>query len=102
MYLAHIHLLLNHFPILGSFIGLGLFLVSLAANSDDLKQASFALFAFIALLAVPTYMSGNSAQDVIKNSPGLSAALIQTHEGTALVALVFMEITGFAALLGLW
>jgi len=102
MYSAHIHLLLNHWPIIGSFIGLGLFLVSLLANSDDLKQASLALLALIALLAIPTYMSGSLAQDVIKDSPGLSEALIQTHQGAALLALVFMEITGFAALLGLW
>lgn len=102
MYLAHLHLLLNHWPIIGSFIALGLFFVSLVANSDDLKQASLALFAFIALLAIPTYMSGSLAQDVIQNSPGLSEALIQTHQGAALLALVSMELTGFVALVGLW
>jgi len=102
MNLAHIHLLLNHWPIIGSFIGLALFLVSLAANSDDLKQTSLAVFGLMALLAIPTYMSGNVAQEVLKGTPGLSKALIQTHENTALLALVSLEITGAAALLGLW
>ena len=81
MNLVHIHLLLNHWPIIGSFIGLALFLVSLAAHSDDLKQTSLAIFALIALLAIPTYMSGNVAQEVLKGSKGLSEALIQTHQG---------------------
>ena len=102
MNLAHIHLLLNHWPIIGSFIGLALFLVALVANSDDLRQTSLALFALIALLSIPTYMSGNVAQEVLKGTAGLSNALIQTHENTALLALVFMEITGAVALLGLW
>jgi hypothetical protein len=102
MYLAHIHLLLNHWPIIGSFIALGLFLVSLVANSDDLKQASLALFALIALVTIPTYMSGSLAQEVIKESPGVSKALIQTHQGAALLAFLFMEITGAVALVGLW
>src|SRR5438093_1699255 len=102
MNLVHIHLLLNHWPIIGSFISLGLFLVSLIANSDDLKQTSLAFFALLALLAIPTYMSGNVAQEVLKGSAGLSEALIETHQGAALLALVFMEITGAFALIGLW
>jgi|SRR5437867_4868960 len=102
MNLAHIHLLLNHWPIIGSFIAFALFLVSLIANSDDLKQTSFASFGLIALLSIPTYMSGNVAHEVLKGSAGLSQALIETHQGAALLAFVFMELTGAVALIGLW
>ena len=102
MYLAHIHLLLNHWPIIGSFIGLGLLLAALVAHSDHLKQASLALLSLIALLAIPTYMSGNAAEEMLAAVSGVSAASIQTHQGAALLALVFMEITGAVALLGLW
>src|SRR5207302_2820098 len=99
MTLAHIHLLLNHWPIIGAFVGLGLFLVALAANSDDLKQTSLAFFAFLALLAIPTYMSGDVANEVLKTNTPLSKGLIDTHHGAAMLALIFMEITGFAALI---
>jgi hypothetical protein len=102
MNLAHIHLLLNHWPIIGSFVALGLFLVSLIANSDDLKQTSLVSFGLIALLAIPTYLSGNVANEVLKGTAGLSQALIETHQGAALLAFVFMEITGAVALFGLW
>jgi hypothetical protein len=34
--------------------------------------------------------------------PEVSMDLIQTHQGAALLALVFMEITGAFALIGLW
>jgi len=66
MNLVHIHLLLNHWPIIGSFVGLGLFLVSVFANSDALKQTSLAFLALIALLSIPTYMSGKVAQEEVK------------------------------------
>ena len=110
MNLAHIHLLLNHFPTVGMIIGIGLFLLALIGKSDDLKKASLVVFLGIALLALPTYMSGNAAQEKIcvaqgKNpcaDPGLSRDLIEQHEGAALLALVFMEITGAFAWLGLW
>ena len=38
MNLAHLHLVLNHFPIIGTVIGLGLFVGSFVGKSDDLKQ----------------------------------------------------------------
>lgn len=102
MNLAHLHLLLNHWPIIGTFIGLGLFLVALAGKSDHLKQASLALFSLIALLTIPAYMSGNLAQDVIQGEPGVSQALIATHQGASLLAFLFVEITGGLAWVGLW
>jgi hypothetical protein len=102
MNLPHIHLLLNHLPILGTLITLALFFVALVSKQDDLKQASLAMFALIALLAIPTYMSGSGARQLMKENPNLSMAAIETHQGAALIALIFMEITGGVALLALW
>jgi uncharacterized membrane protein len=102
MNLAHLHLLLNHWPIIGSFIGLGMLILALAEKSDDLKQASFASLSLLALVALPAYMSGNAAQEMIQRSEGVSQALIETHQGAALIALVFIEITGALAWVGLW
>jgi uncharacterized membrane protein len=102
MNLAHIHLLLNHWPIIGAFVGLLLFLVAFFANSDDLKQTSLAFFTLIALLAIPTYTSGDVANEVLKTSTALPKELINTHQGAALLSLIFIEITGAVALIGLW
>ena len=102
MDLAHLHLLLNHFPTIGSIIGGGLFVLSLITKSDDLKRASLVVLLGISLIAIPTYISGNGAQDAVKSLPGVSKALIETHEGAALVALGFIEVTGAFAWLGLW
>src|SRR5437762_3029092 len=99
---AHIHLLLSHFPTIGFGIGLGLLLIALLANSDDLKRASLVIFFITAALAIATYVSGNDAQAAIKDIPGLSPALINAHESAALVAFAFMQATGFFAWLALW
>jgi hypothetical protein len=102
MDLTHIHLLLNHFPTIGYIIGGGLFVLALITKSDDLKRASLLVLLGIALLAIPTYMSGNGAQENIKSMPGVSKSLIAAHEGAALVAMVFMLATGAFAWLALW
>jgi uncharacterized membrane protein len=102
MDLTHIHLLLNHFPTIGYIIGGGLFVLSLITKSDDLKRASLIILLGIALIAIPTYMSGNGAGEAIRPLLGVSKSLIETHEGAALVAIGFMLLTGEFAWLGLW
>ena len=97
----HLHLLLNHFPIIGSLLGLGLFLVSFVGQNQDLRRASYIVFAGIALLTIPAFMTGFAAQQMLKG-PGISDALIRRHESSALLSLWFVEITGTLALIGLW
>jgi len=100
--LAHLHLLLNHLPTVGFSVGLGLYLVALFRKSDDLKRASLVIFLGIALLTIPTFMTGKAAQQAIAGQEGVSDVLTETHEDAALLAFFFMAITGVLAWLGLW
>ena len=102
MNLAHAHLLLNHFPTVGMIIGLGVFLVALAAKSDDLKRAGLGIFFFIALVTIPTFATGTAAMLALKRTPEVSKTMIYTHENAAFQAIWFMELTGGLAWLGLW
>jgi len=102
MNLAHVHLLLNHFPTIGMLVGLGLYIVAILARSDDLKRASLGVFFFIALLSIPTFASGTAARLALAKTPEVSMAMIDTHETAAFEALGVMELTGALAWLGLW
>src|SRR5271169_33439 len=102
MNFPHLHLLLNHFPIIGTIVALGLFLFSMVGKNEDLRRGSLITFAAMALLAIPTFFSGTGAQGAIKKLPGVSEALITRHQGAAMLALLFMEITGALSLVGLW
>ena len=83
-------------------VGLGLFLISLVGKNSDLRRASLILFAAMALVAMPTFFSGTGAQGAIRKSPGVSEALIERHQGAAMLALLFMEITGALSIVELW
>ena len=102
MNLAHVHLLLNHFPTIGMIVGLGLFLSAIAAKSDDLKRASLVIFFSIALLSIPTFATGTAAELALSKNPEVSKTAIEAHETAAFEALGFMELTGALAWLGLW
>jgi uncharacterized membrane protein len=100
--LAHLHLLLNHFPTVGLGIALGLLVASLLKKSEDLKQASFVAFFLLGLLAIPAYLTGSAAQFVLQNQPDVSQEVMAAHQDAALLALILIEITGLVAWLALW
>ncbi len=114
MNLVHVHLLLNHFPIIGMIIGLGLFLLGLFMKSDDLKRASLLVMLGISILAIPTYMSGSGAQEIVCPTPegakvpppcpdkNIMRAAIDAHNDTAMAAFFVIEFLGVFAWLGLW
>ena len=98
----HLHLLLNHVPIIGFFVGVGLLAASFTGSSEDLRRGSLIIFAAVALLAIPTFVSGVGADRSIAREPGISEALVRRHEGAAMLGLWFVEATGAAALMALW
>ena len=100
--LVHLHLLLNHFPTVGMIVGFGIFLLALMKKSADLRRGGLAVLFMIALIALPTYMTGYSAAKALKGAPGVSQELIDLHQRSALFALIFMEATGIVAWYGLW
>ena len=56
--LAHVHLLLNHFPTIGTILGLGLLLLAFLRKNDHLKKVSLEVMFLIALATVPVYVPG--------------------------------------------
>jgi uncharacterized membrane protein len=87
MNFVHLHLLLNHVPTVGTIIAFGVLLLALMQKSDDLLRGAFALFFAIALVSLPTYMTGYSAEAVVKERPGVNLELIALHQSSALLAL---------------
>ena len=102
MNLAHLHLLLNHFPTIGLGIALGLLVAALLKKSEDLKQAAFVGFFLLALVAIPAYLTGGAAQIALQDQPGVSQDVMAAHQDAALLALIVMEIMGFVAWMALW
>ena len=102
MNLAHLHLLLNHFPTIGLGAALGLFVAGLLKKSVDLKEAGYVAFFLLGLVAIPAYLTGSAAQVVLEGAGGISQPVMDAHRDAALLALIVMEITAFVAWLALW
>ncbi len=98
---THLHLLLNHSPVLGTIFGLSLLLLGLAQKSAAVKQAALGTFVVVALLSVPVYLTGEPAEAGVKGLPGVSDQLMEQHEQAATVAFIGVLVLGVTALVGL-
>jgi uncharacterized membrane protein len=98
---AHVHLIINHFPVIGILGGILLLVYAMIRKSDEVKMVSFGVFVLIALITIPVFLTGQHAEDVVKNLPGVTETYIGRHEEMAEYSIVLMEILGVVALAGL-
>jgi uncharacterized membrane protein len=99
---AHLHLLSNHLPVLGTAFGLGLLGWAVVRGNDAVQRAALGTFVVVALLALPAYFTGEPAEDIVERAAGVGGASIEAHEAAALVALIGVEVVGVLALIALF
>jgi hypothetical protein len=98
---AHVHLLLNHLPVMGTVIGILLLALARIRRSDELLRASLGLYVLLAASAVVVYLTGDGAEDLVERLPDVSKPLIEQHEEAALAATIALGIYGVAGAIAL-
>lgn len=98
---AHVHLTLNHIPVLGVFFGLLLFVIAILRRDEFLKKISLGNFFIIALLGLAVYLTGEPAEHLVEKIAGVSEAVIDRHEDAALISTIGLGILGLISLIGL-
>ena len=95
---AHIHLLLNHIPVIGVPLVLLLLLYGILGRHEEVKKSAYAAFVIMAVVAIPTYWTGEPAENIIENLSGVSEFYFGKHEDAALWAMIGTETLGTLAL----
>jgi uncharacterized membrane protein len=98
---AHVHLLVNHFPIFGSIFMLILFSIALVFKNGFLQKLSLWFLAGIALATAVTYISGEVAASAVEELPQSLDEMITLHDQAAVYGLVLMIIAGIVSLGGI-
>lgn len=99
---AHVHLMLNHIPVLGATFGLALLAWALLRRNEALERVALGTFAVVALAAIPVYLTGGPAEGVVERLAGTAEPAIEAHEAAALVAVIAIGALGVFALTTLW
>ena len=91
---AYPHLLLNHIPLFGSLAAFLLLAAGAKRKSADLVKAGLLILVLSGLGTVATYFTGEPAESVVKDLPGVSRDAIEEHEEAALFALIGLLVGG--------
>jgi len=102
MALSHLHLVLNHVPVVGSVIASGLLLLALVRRSADLRRAGLEVVVLVGLCSLPAYLSGVGGQRDLAGRPEVVVAMVRAHHDAALLGSIAMLVTVMAAWVGLW
>jgi uncharacterized membrane protein len=94
----YVHLVLNHFPVIGTLIGIALLGLGFASRSDAVKRASLVILLGMAIMTIPVYLTGEPAEERVENAGGVSQPVIEEHEEAAKFAFAAMGFAGIIAL----
>lgn len=98
---VHFHLVINHFSVFAIPVALAFFIFSLRTKSDSARRFSLLALIVVAAMVVPTYFSGEEAEEVVEKFPGISEALIESHEDAGKIAAILTMITAALAVAAL-
>jgi uncharacterized membrane protein len=98
---AHWHLLVNHLPVIGTLFVVLLLIAGFLRSSGEVQKLSLVFAVVVALTAVAAYLTGDPAEHVVENLPGVTSFAIHVHEEFAEVAFVLTACLGGLALVGL-
>ena len=95
---AHLHLLLNHLPVVGTIGCILLLAWAGVRRSPELAKVSLGMLVLVAVAGAAAYLTGEPAEESVEHAAGVSEGLIERHEEAAMVALVLLSAVGALSL----
>jgi uncharacterized membrane protein len=99
---THLHLMVSHLPIFGSFLGGIVLAYAIFANSSPIKIAAYIVLIISSFGTAIPYFSGEEAEEKIEHLAGVSENIIENHAHFAQFAAASLLILGIIAVIGLF
>ena len=99
---AHLHLVVNHFPIIGTIFGLGILIAGLVLKNNSVKNTAYVLLVFAAIFAFISMSTGEGAEEMVEDMPNIGKQIIHEHEELAEKLALLLYATGIFSLVALY
>jgi uncharacterized membrane protein len=99
---AHLHMVVNHFPIIGIIFGFGILIVGLVLKNKTLQNTSYALFIVAAIFGAISMGTGEGAEELVEDMPNIGKQIIHEHEELAEKLAVLLYVLGGLSLVGMY
>lgn len=94
---GHLHLMINHLPVLGVPALLALLSWGLVRGIPTITRAALWLTLVLGAVTLLVYFTGESAEELVEGLPTFEERLVERHEAVALGATVAVVVTGLLA-----
>ena len=98
---AHLHVILVHIPVVIVPLGAAILAIGLARRNAAVSSTALSILVLAAAVAVPAFLLGEGAEEIVERLPGVSEHLIEEHEEAADVALWLTVAAGLLSLASL-
>ena len=98
---AHLHMVLNHFPIIGLIFGIGVLFYGIIKKHSILINTAYVIFIICMIMGKATMMTGEGAEEVAEKL-NISHELIHNHEEVAETFMKLLYGLGILSILGLF
>ena len=102
MNLTHMHLVLNHIPIIGIPVAVIFLFYGYWFRNIILQRFSLQVLFVLCLIILPVYFTGEPAEHRVEKLPEVSESLIENHEEAAESVLILTLLTVGASLAALY
>ncbi|PWA03917.1 hypothetical protein [Flavobacterium psychrotolerans] len=99
---AHLHLVVNHFPIIGTIFGLGILIMGQVLRNNTVKNVAYVLFIVAAVFAAFSMYTGEGAEEAVEDMPSVGKQIIHQHEELAENLAILLYVLGTISLVGLY
>ena len=99
---AHLHMVVNHFPIIGTIFGLGILITGIVMKNTVVKNVAYVLFVIAAIFGAVSMSTGEGAEEIAENLPSVTDQIIHEHEEMAEKLALVLYVLGGISLLGLF
>ncbi len=99
---AHLHMIVNHFPIIGIILGFGILVTGLFLKNNSVKNTAYCLFIVGAIFAAVSMATGEEAEEIAEKLPSVTDQIIERHEEIAEKLAIVLYALGVISLIGLF
>lgn len=99
---AHLHLIVNHFPIIGTILGLGILIAGIVLKNNSVKNTAYSLFIVAAIFAAFSMGTGEGAEEMVEDMPTIGKQIIHEHEEMAEKLAIVLYLLGLISIVGIF
>lgn len=99
---AHIHLLVNHLPIILPMIAIIARITAFFLDSDALKRFAMIMLILSGIFAFASMQSGEKAEEMLESTVFFTESYIEAHEEAAETYAIFTYVIAGMAIISLW